>query len=160
MTATPVYFDISCNSKPKGRVVFKLYDDVVPKTAANFRSLCTGDKGISPKSGKPLSYKDSIFHRVIKDFMCQGGDFTAPSDHLGTGGESIYGEKFEDENFKLNHNKPFLLSMANSGPNTNGSQFLSQQFQHHTWTVNTLCLEKSLKEINCTSIREKRKGCQ
>ena len=145
MTATPVYFDISCNGKPKGRVVFKLYDDVVPKTAANFRSLCTGDKGISPKSGKPLSYKDSIFHRVIKDFMCQGGDFTAPSDHLGTGGESIYGEKFEDENFKLNHNKPFLLSMANSGPNTNGSQFLSQQFQHHTWTVNTLCLEKSLK---------------
>lgn len=123
MTATPVYFDISCNGKPKGRVVFKLYDDVVPKTAANFRSLCTGDKGISPKSGKPLSYKDSIFHRVIKDFMCQGGDFTAPSDHLGTGGESIYGEKFEDENFKLNHNKPFLLSMANSGPNTNGSQF-------------------------------------
>ena len=107
MTATPVYFDISCNGKPKGRVVFKLYDDVVPKTAANFRSLCTGDKGISPKSGKPLSYKDSIFHRVIKDFMCQGGDFTAPSDHLGTGGESIYGEKFEDENFKLNHNKPF-----------------------------------------------------
>ena len=77
MTATPVYFDISCNGKPKGRVVFKLYDDVVPKTAANFRSLCTGDKGISPKSGKPLSYKDSIFHRVIKDFMCQGGDFTA-----------------------------------------------------------------------------------
>ena len=123
MTGTPVYFDISCNGKPKGRVVFKLYDDVVPKTAANFRSLCTGEKGISPTSGKPLSYKDSIFHRVIKDFMCQGGDFTAPSDRLGTGGESIYGDKFEDENFTLHHDKPFLLSMANSGPNTNGSQF-------------------------------------
>ncbi|KAL6449657.1 CPR6 Peptidyl-prolyl cis-trans isomerase D [Candida maltosa Xu316] len=111
-----VFFDISANGKPKGRVVFELYDDVVPRTAENFRALCT-------ESGKPLSYKDSIFHRVIKDFMCQGGDFTAPSHSLGTGGESIYGEKFEDENFKLHHDKPFLLSMANSGPNTNGSQF-------------------------------------
>lgn len=118
-----VFFDISCNGKPKGRVVFELYDDIVPKTAENFRALCTGEKGVSPVSGKPLSYKDSIFHRVIKDFMCQGGDFTAPSDILGTGGESIYGEKFEDENFQLQHDKPFLLSMANAGPNTNGSQF-------------------------------------
>lgn len=118
-----VFFDISSNGKPKGRVVFKLYDDIVPRTAENFRALCTGEKGISEVSGKPLSYKNSIFHRVIKDFMCQGGDFTAPSDRLGTGGESIYGEKFEDENFQLQHDKPFLLSMANSGPNTNGSQF-------------------------------------
>ncbi|KAI5961964.1 CPR6 [Candida theae] len=115
-----VYFDITCNGKPKGRVIFKLYDDVVPKTAKNFRELCTGEHGTSKISGKPLTYKDSIFHRVIKDFMCQGGDFTHGT---GIGGESIYGEKFEDENFEKLHDKPFLLSMANSGPNTNGSQF-------------------------------------
>ncbi|EAZ62972.1 Peptidyl-prolyl cis-trans isomerase CPR6 (PPIase) (Rotamase) [Scheffersomyces stipitis CBS 6054] len=115
-----VYFDITANGVEKGRVVFELFCDVVPKTAENFRALCTGEKGISAQSGKPLHYKGSIFHRVIKDFMCQGGDFTHGS---GIGGESIYGEKFEDENFKLIHDKPFLLSMANAGPNTNGSQF-------------------------------------
>ncbi|KAL8745496.1 MAG: hypothetical protein Q9190_002377 [Brigantiaea leucoxantha] len=92
---------------------------VVPKTAENFRALCTGEKGMG-KSGKPLSYKGSSFHRVIKGFMIQGGDFTAGN---GTGGESIYGEKFEDENFDRKHSKPLLLSMANAGPGTNGSQF-------------------------------------
>lgn len=115
-----VFFDISANGKPKGRVAFELYNDIVPKTAENFRALCTGEKGASEKSGKPLHYKGSIFHRVIKDFMCQGGDFTHGS---GIGGESIYGEKFEDENFQEIHDRPFLLSMANAGPNTNGSQF-------------------------------------
>lgn len=114
-----VYFDITADGEPQGRVVFELFKDVVPKTAENFRALCTGEKGVG-SSGKPLTYKGCGFHRVIKDFMCQGGDFTAGN---GTGGESIYGEKFEDENFKLIHDKPFLLSMANSGPNTNGSQF-------------------------------------
>lgn len=117
---TKTYFDLSCAGKPKGRIVFQLFDDVVPRTADNFRALCTGEKGTSEKSGKPLTYKGSLFHRVIKGFMCQGGDFTHGS---GIGGESIYGEKFEDENFKLTHDKPFLLSMANAGPNTNGSQF-------------------------------------
>lgn len=117
---TKTFFDLTAAGNPKGRIVFELYDDVVPRTAENFRALCTGEKGTSEKSGKPLSYKGSLFHRVIKGFMCQGGDFTHGS---GIGGESIYGEKFEDENFKLVHDKPFLLSMANAGPNTNGSQF-------------------------------------
>ncbi|KAI5961812.1 CPR6 [Candida pseudojiufengensis] len=111
-----VYFDLTCDGKPKGRVIFKLYDDIVPKTTKNFRTLCSEENKHknSPISGKPLSYKNSIFHRVIKDFMCQGGDFTHGT---GIGGESVY------ENFDKLHDKPFLLSMANAGPNTNGSQF-------------------------------------
>lgn len=111
--------DIGQGGQELGRVAFELFNDVVPKTADNFRALCTGEKGIG-KSGKPLHYKGSIFHRVIKSFMIQGGDFTQFN---GTGGESIYGEKFDDENFEMKHDKPGLLSMANSGPGTNGSQF-------------------------------------
>eukprot|EP00596_Hydrurales_sp_CCMP1899_P007506 CAMPEP_0119037890 /NCGR_PEP_ID=MMETSP1177-20130426/6429_1 /TAXON_ID=2985 /ORGANISM="Ochromonas sp, Strain CCMP1899" /LENGTH=188 /DNA_ID=CAMNT_0006999675 /DNA_START=63 /DNA_END=629 /DNA_ORIENTATION=- len=114
-----VYFDVEVGGVAAGRILMGLFANTIPKTAENFRALCTGEKGIG-KSGKPLFFQGSSFHRIIPQFMLQGGDFTHGT---GTGGESIYGNKFNDENFKVKHTKPGYLSMANAGPNTQSSQF-------------------------------------
>ncbi|XP_010329570.2 peptidyl-prolyl cis-trans isomerase A-like [Saimiri boliviensis] len=111
MVNPTMFFDIAIDGEPLSRISFKLFEDKIPKTAENFHALSTGEKG--------FGYKGSCFHRIIPGFMCQGGDFTC---HNGAGGKSIYGEKFDDENFILKHTGPGILSMANAGPNTIGSQ--------------------------------------
>ncbi|WWD04074.1 hypothetical protein V865_002139 [Kwoniella europaea PYCC6329] len=115
-----VFFVVAINGKELGKIEFKLYDDITPKTSANFRSLCTGKKPDGTPLPKGFGYKGTTFHRIIPEFMVQGGDFERGD---GTGGQSIYGDKFPDENFEKKHDKIGLLSSANAGPNTNGSQF-------------------------------------
>ena len=117
---TRCFFDVSVANIRVGRVVFELFHEAVPKTAANFAALCTGERGIGKVSEKPLHYQGSILHRIIKGFMIQGGDFVNGN---GTGGESVYGGMFADESLELKHDRPYLLSMANRGKDTNGSQF-------------------------------------
>jgi cyclophilin family peptidyl-prolyl cis-trans isomerase len=122
---TKCFFDIEINSHPVGRIIFELYNELCPRTCENFRSLCTGEKGVGASTSRKLYYKGSPVHRVIKNFIIQGGDF---SEGNGTGGESIYGGCFSDEYLSGRHDKPYLLSMANRGPDTNGSQFFMYKY--------------------------------
>jgi len=157
------FFDITIGGIPVGRVVMQLFSDVCPKTVENFRALCTGEKGIGKTTGKPLHYQGTTFHRVVKDFMVQSGDF---SDGNGKGGESIYSGQFADENFDLKHDAPFLLSMANKGPNTNGSQFfiLTQPAPHldgiHTVFGHVLSGKEVIKEIEELQVDKKNRPLQ
>jgi len=115
-----VFFEITIDGEKAGKLTINLFNDKTPKCAENFRALCTGEKGKSKQNWKPMHYKNCIFHRIIPDFMCQSGDYNKNN---GTCGESIYGSNFKDENFDLKHDRPGLLSMANSGPDSNNSQF-------------------------------------
>merc|ERR1712059_68516 len=157
------FFDITIGGIPVGRVVMQLFSDVWPRTAENFRALCTGEKGIGKTTGKPLHYQGVTFHRVVKDFMVQAGDF---SEGNGKGGESIYGGQFQDENFELKHDAPFLLSMANKGPNTNGSQFfiLTEVAPHldniHTVFGQVISSKEVIQEVEQLQVDKKNRPLQ
>ncbi|KAL0348478.1 UNVERIFIED_CONTAM: Peptidyl-prolyl cis-trans isomerase 1 [Sesamum angustifolium] len=142
MANPKVFFDMTVDGQPAGRIVMELYADVVPKTAENFRALCTGEKGVG-KSGKPLHFKGSTFHRVIPNFMCQGGDFTAGN---GTGGESIYGSKFEDENFVKKHTGPGCCRWRMQDRGRTGRSSSSALLRRSGWTGSTWCLGRWLRD--------------
>ena len=158
-TRPVVFFDVSIGGERAGRIEMELRSDVCPKTCENFRALCTGERAMS----KALDFKKSVFHRVIPTFMAQGGDTTKGN---GTGGMSIYGEKFKDENFKLRHDAPGVLSMANSGPNTNGSQFFIL-FQKAEWldfkhvvfgkVVKGMAVLRAIEAVGTTSGKPRKK---
>jgi len=158
-----VFFDVAIAGIPVGRIVMQLFADVCPKTVDNFRALCTGEKGIGKMTGKPLHYQGATFHRVVKDFMVQSGDF---SEGNGKGGESVYGGMFADENFDLKHDAPFLLSMANKGPNTNGSQFfiLTQPAPHldgiHTVFGHVISGQEVVREVEELQVDKKSRPLQ
>lgn len=146
-----VFLDITIGREKVGRIVLELFAEQFPKTAENFRCLCTGEKGMG-KKGYPLHYKGSTFHRIITNFMVQGGDFT---DHKGTGGESIYGEKFADEGFSVKHTSRGILSMANSGPDTNGSQFFITCTDTHHLDNKHVAFGKVVHGIGVVGVMEK-----
>jgi peptidylprolyl isomerase len=133
MTRSIVYFDVSINGTPAGRIEFELFNDITPRTAENFRALCTGERGENYRTKHRLWYKDNKFHKIIPGQLIQAGDITTGD---GSGGDSIFYGSFKDENFHVKHTIPGLLSMANSGPNTNTSQFFITlkrlpDFDHH-----------------------------
>uniref|UniRef100_A0A803KXT8 peptidylprolyl isomerase n=1 Tax=Chenopodium quinoa TaxID=63459 RepID=A0A803KXT8_CHEQI len=137
------FLDISIGGELEGRIVVELYNNVVPKTAENFRALCTGELGISPISGRPLHFKGIPFHRIVKGALIQGGDISGGE----SGGESIYGSTFEDENFELRHERKGMLSMVNVGPNTNGSQFFITTTQTHQYNGKHVVFGRVIKGL-------------
>ncbi|KAK8622266.1 hypothetical protein V6N13_117189 [Hibiscus sabdariffa] len=141
MANPKVFFDMTISGQPAGRIVMELFADCTPRTAENFRALCTGEKGVG-RSGKPLHYKGSAFHRVIPNFMCQGGDFTAGN---GTGGESIYGAKFEDENFMKKHTGPGYSRWLTRDRERTGLSSSFARPRRSGWMGSTWCLAKLLK---------------
>lgn len=150
MSRSIVYLDIAINSTPMGRIEFELFNDITPRTAENFRALCTGERGENYRTKRRLWYKDNTFHKIIPGQLIQAGDITTGD---GSGGDSIFYGQFKDENFIVKHTVPGLLSMANAGPNTNTSQFfitLKKQpdFDNHNVVFGKVANSESMEVVN------------